>query len=187
MTELIDMLSNLNEEQINKEKLIMIHIKAESKYKTKNCIDKYHTYLFRDIKTLIGYRSRYRKYNVDPDTSFPYGTAILGVCVIMHSYNNPDLARLESELICSHPQSILASEGIITLYQTNSLDETKKVVKKDPILLQVCEEKNTNVNLLFLQHWVVQYFLAAVYGKMNWKFEQKHTQILDLIYHIGRS
>ena len=30
MTELINLLSNLNEEQMNKETLIMIHIKAES-------------------------------------------------------------------------------------------------------------------------------------------------------------
>ena len=186
MTELIDLLSNLQEEQMNKESLIMLHIKAESKYKTKNCIDKYHTYLFRDIKTSMGYRIRYKKYNTDIDTCFPYGTAILGVCAIMHFHNNPDLARLESELICSHPQSRLANEGIIVLYQTNSLEETKKMVEKDPILLQACQPHSLDKNLLFLQNWVARYFLAAVYGKMKWRFEYTHTPILDLIYHIGQ-
>lgn len=179
---LVKELSSLNSNEFNESSLILAHIKAENKYATKNKIDKYHSYLFRDYHTILGYKNRYKKYNNDIDTIFPYGTSVLGVVAIMIYHNNPSLARLEATLICPHPQSLLICEAIITLFSQKSLDSVTKLLSVDASLLNTCKMIQTNVS--FIPDWCRHYLLAVIYGFMKWPFDSKHIPILKFIYSM---
>ena len=185
MSILVEYISKLDTKLINEEKLIMLHIKAESKSIQKNSIDKYHSILFRNIKTIRGYKSRYYKYNSDTSRAFPYGTSILGVCAIMYYHNDENLARVESKIICNHPQSLLVSEAIIELFKTKSLEKLKEIVKDDIVLSKILHQDHcSNHYLNFLPNWAARHFLVAVYSKLGYPLNCKLDPILDSIRQI---
>ena len=181
---LLEFLTYDLEEVIDEDKLIQIHIKVENLYSTKNCIDKLHTYLFRNYSTIVGYKKRYKKYNSDMDQLFPYGTAILGVVIIMTQRKDAAaLAKKEAAIICPHPQSLLACDGIIELCQNKDLNKVKDLVKDDEQLLNVCNgPQDTNIN--FLQDWVRHYFLVAISGSQGWTIDLGNSVILEFIYNL---
>ena len=179
---LVKQLSSLHLDNQNENSLILAHIKAENSYSTKNKIDKFHSYLFRDYRTILGYKNRYKKYNNDIDTVYPYGTAVLGVVTIMKYHNNPSLARMEANLICPHPQSLLVCEAVITLFSKKSLEPIIELLREDDHLKKVCTMIKTNVS--FLPDWCRHYLLAVVYGFMKWSFNC-HIPILNFIYLLS--
>lgn len=177
---LIKVISTMSSEEQNENSLIKAHIQAENICSTKNEIDKFHSYLFRDYRTMTGYKRRFKKYN--DEKLFPYGTAILGVVSIMIYHNNPTLAYQEAKLICPHPQSLLACEAVIALFTHNSLEHVIKLLEKDIRLVGVCSPIETNVT--FLPNWCRHYLLAAISGFMKWDFDDKNVPILREIYRL---
>lgn len=166
-----------------KEDLIKLHIFVESIVQKKD-IDKNHTNLFRGYNTLIGYKNRIKKY-YNSDNIFPYGTSILFVCLIMHYLQNKELALMEAEIVCKHPQTLIACKAIIKLYETEDMKVVKDIIKKDDLLLSTCEP--CKCNILFLPQWCKHYFMATIYGFHGWSIENFITSdILTTIYYINK-
>lgn len=181
-------------ENTTREDLIHLHIKVENlPHHPKYHIDVFHSYMFRDYNTLIGYNKRCKKYNFNNDLLFPYGTGILGVCIIMATSGNEELAYKESELICPHPQSLLATKVVIELYKNHLRPRTpqseldnhiKKMLEDDPVLLNTyVSSGKTNVN--FLNLWVKHYLLAVIAAFKKQILDSGGSDILSLIYAIS--
>lgn len=182
---LVKQISSIPITHRNKVGLILAHIKAEASYKNKNKIDKFHSYLFRDYTTIIGYNKRYQKYNNDIDTVFPYGTAILGVVIIMIYHNDPKLAEIEASLICPHPQSLLACQAVIDLFTKKDLESITCLLNHDQRLSDCVIQSDTNV--AFVSDWCRHYLKAVISGFKNQTFDHKHIPILKLIYLITQN
>jgi len=165
-----------------KEELIKLHIFVENIIQKKD-IDKNHTNLFRGYNTLIGYKNRIKKYH-DSDNIFPYGTSILFICLIMHYLRNSELALIEAEISCRHPQTLIVCKAIIKLYETEDIETVKEIIKDDKLLLSVC--KPCKCNILFLSQWCKHYFMATIYGFNDWSIENFTSNILTTIYHINK-
>ena len=182
--QLIKELRAIDTKKITQKKLIELHIKAENNGK-KDDIDEYHSELFRGYSTIRGYQLRIKK--ISP---YPYGTPILGVLFIMYFFDDEELARKEASIICSHPQTLLACNALITLMKNKSLDDVREMVKDDEQLLAVCNDKIDfkKTNYHFLPLWCRHYFLFAMAGYFSLPLPSgiQHPHILYLIYCIVR-
>ena len=161
------MLHNIISKAKSRDALIFVHINYENNFDQRNRVDKNHTNLFRGYSTLVGYKKRIKKHHPDVRRLFPFGTAVYGVCLIMHQTNNAELAFMESEILCKHPQSLLVCRAIIILYQTGDMDKVREEVKEDEVLLELLSNPR-ETNVLFLPLWVRHYFASCIYGYNKW-------------------
>ena len=165
---LVEVLSKMNK-KIKKDELIMCHIKAEERFTHKNEIDEFHSNLFRGYTTLKGYKFRYKKFNTDGMIRYPYGTALLGVALIMDKFKDPNMARMEAQILCTHSQSLLAVEALIALMEKKDLHTVLQLVNYDKEIYKVCRGDYTleTTNVDFMQEWCRHYLLAALDGYRN--------------------
>ena len=172
------------------EDIILIHIKAENSNNFKDSIDTYHSNIFRGYRTTSGYNNRYKKYILDNEIQFPSGISILPIVFHM-SNGNEKLARMESTLVCTHPQTLLANEAVITLYKTKNMEDVKKVLKEDEVLLSCCsyDPSITFSDLNFLNGWCRHYLLIVIYAFNGWDtlsndFDSQRDQLKIYLYTL---
>lgn len=171
-------LSKLNKKS-KKEALLMAHIRAENNNDGNVYfpVDEYHSLIFKGYSTTRGYNHRFKKYDTDANIPYPYGTGMVGAAIIMATIGCPKLAMMEAKLICSHPQSLMAADALISLMENKNINKMLQIVDTDKELSKVCrgEVSFKKTNLDFLPLWCRHYLLVAVeayldhslYGQMS--------------------
>lgn len=176
-----------------KNDIIKAHINAENNYKVNNrryIIDEYHHNLFKGYSTLRGYNIRFSKYNNESNLPYPYGTGILSAIIILSTIGCPKMARMASESLCNHPQSLMATDALISLMMTKNNKEAIKIVESDKELSKVCrgESSISKTNLDFLPDWCRHYLLVAfeAYHQPSYSIllSKPRYHTLGLVYHI---
>ena len=167
----------------NEKDLINLHILIENKLCKKNRIDKNHTILFKGYSTILGYNKRIKKYSTAKNEIFPYGTAVLGICIIMIHKKDSNLALMEANLLCKHPQSLLVCHAIIKLFETSNIEEVQNIVQEDKELVRICKGPiKTNFN--FLKDWARHAFVVVIASYMRWPITHLPQESLHIIYKL---